>query len=157
MIIISEKIELGIEATEANRVIDNLQNRIDGTQDKIVSMAKTTESQTKESFKAVVDMMKTSYMLVQGITQVIGGDLGQMFGAIYGVAVAGISTYQAIAAAMAASGVGTVQAILMMSSLIAAGASLGAIMTGQTELSRRVGGINMTLQALGQSISSWGI
>ena len=69
-------------------------------------MAKTTEKQTKESFKAVVDMMKTSYMMVQGISQIIGGDMGQMIGAIYGVAVAGISTYQAIAAAMAASGLG---------------------------------------------------
>ena len=157
MIIISEKIELGIEATDANRVIDDLQNRIEETGGQMVSMAKTTEKQTKESFKAVVSMMRTSYMMVQGITQIIGGDMGQMIGAIYGVAVAGITTYQAIAAAMAASGVGTVQAVMMSSSLVAALVSLGGVMTGQTEISRRVGGINLSLQTLGQSISSWGI
>ena len=157
MIIIGENVELGIEATEANRVLDGLQAKIEDTGTKIVSMATTTEKQTEESFKAVVSMMRTSYLLVQGLTQVIGGDMGQMIGAIYGVAVAGISTYQAIAAAMAASGVGTLQAVLMTSSLITAMVSLGGIMAGQTELSKRVGGINMSLNVLGQSISSWGL
>ena len=96
-------------------------------------------------------------MMLSGITQVMGGDMMSIFSAVYGAAVAGIATYQSIAAAMAASGVGAVQAVLMTSSLVAAMASLGAVMTGQNELSRRVGGINMGLQAIGQSISSWGI
>ena len=157
MITTSEKPELGIDATEANRVLDWLQERIDTTKTQLVSMAKKTVSQTKKSFDEVVGMMRASYMMLQGITQVIGGDIGQMISAVYGVAVAGITTYQSIAAAMAASGVGAFQAALMTTSLITAIVSLGGVMTGQTELSRRVGGIHTSLQAMGQFINSWGI
>lgn len=133
------------------------QAELEAKNEQIKAAIEENKKATKAAYSEAIGAMRASYMLISGISQVIGTDMMSMFSAVYGVAVAGITTYQSIAAAMAASGVGAVQAGLMTSSLIAALVSLGAVMTGQTELSRRIGGINAGLQAIGQSISSWGI
>lgn len=152
-----EEFKIEGEFKELDKGLDEREKRIDDIEAKNVKATLSVVKQTKKSFDEVVGMMRASYMMVSGITQVIGGDMGQMLSAVYGAAVAGITTYQSIAAAIAASGVGTFQAIIMTSSLIAAMVSLSGVMTGQTELSRRVAGINMGLQGIGQSISSWGL
>lgn len=152
-----EEFKIEGEFKELDKGLDEREKRIDDIEAKNIQATLSVVKQTKESFNEVMGMMRASYMMVSGITQVIGGDMGQMLSAVYGAAVAGITTYQSIAAAIAASGVGTFQAIIMTSSLIAAMVSLSGVMTGQTELSRRVAGINMGLQGIGQSISSWGL
>lgn len=150
----SEKSNLEVDTTEANRVVDELRAKVEDTEEKLVEATKNVENQTQESFKEVQGMMRASYMMVSGITQVMGGDMGQIIASIYGVAVSAISTYQSIAAAMAASGVGTIQAILMTSSLITALVSLSGIMTGQIELSKRVSGLNMSLHGISGMIGA---
>ena len=115
------------------------------------------KKQADISFNEVMGMMRASYMMVSGIAQVMGGTLGQIFQSIYGVAVAAIGTYQAIAAAMAASGVGAFQAALMINSLLAAIVSLVGVSTGQEELSRRMSGLNMAIHGISGMISSFSL
>lgn len=124
--------------------------------EEIAQATEENKKRTKEAFDSSMQAMRASYMMISGITQVVGGSMGQAFAAIYGVAVSAISTYQSIAAAMAASGVGAFQAALMTVSLISAITSLAGVMTGQTELSRRVSGINMSLQGLSGLIGARG-
>ena len=150
-------LQISIEAYLDDAPIRAQQAELERENEKITEATNENKKKTKEAFDAAMSAMRASYMMVSGITQVIGGDMGAIFSSFYGMAVAGITTYQSIAAAMAASGVGAVQAALMTSSLIAAMVSLGAVMTGQTELSRSVSGINMGLQGIGQSLSAWGL
>jgi len=110
------------------------------------------EKATKEAFDKAMGAMRAGYMVISGMSQAMGGGMSQAFSAIYGIAMAGIGTYQAIAAAMAASGVGTVQAVMMTSSLITAIAQLGAVTVGQADLARQLGGLNMSIQGIGSMI-----
>lgn len=148
----SEKTELGVETTEANRVIDALRDKIDDTEYKITDLVTKTDKQLENAYDKSIGVMRASYMMVSGFAQVLGGDMGQIFSSIYGVAVAGITTYQSIAAAMAASGVGTAQAILMTMSLISASVSLAGVVSGQMELAQQVSGLNMAIQGIGSMI-----
>ena len=93
-------------------------------------------------------------MVVSGITQAMGGSMFAAFSAIYGVAIAGIATYQSIAAAMAAVPGGQLQAFLMTASLITALVSLGGILTGQEEFARQISGLNMAIQGIGGLLDS---
>ena len=91
--------------------------------------------------------------MMSGVTQAMGGSMEQVFTAMYGVAVSMISTYQAIAAAMAASGTGTLQAVIMTTSLITAVSTLVASMTGQAEFATGVSGVTTALYGLESFIS----
>jgi len=139
---------IDVDASEAFRTLELLEVKIEGTKDKLSVVTKEVEKQTVQSFKEVQGMMRASYMMVSGLSQVLGGDMARMFSSIYGVAVSAIGTYKAIATAMAASGVGAFQAAIMFSSLVTATIQMGSIMMGQTELSRRVHGINTALHGI---------
>ena len=102
-------------------------------------------------------MMRASYMMISGMATVLGGDMGRFFSAIYGMGVATIGTYKAVAAAIAASGVGAVQASIMFASLISATVQLGAVMLGQNELSQRMHGLTMGLHGIQGMISSYSL
>ena len=94
-------------------------------------------------------------MVVSGISQAMGGTMAQAFSAIYGVAVAGITTYQSIAAAMAAVPGGQLQAVLMTASLITAIVSLVGVLTGQEEFARQISGLNMAIQGIGSLLGEF--
>ena len=148
----SEKITLDIDTTEGERKLDALNDKIEDTEDKLTDMAENVEEQTEKSFNEVMGMMRASYMIISGVSQAVGGNMSQIFSSIYGVAVSAIGTYQAIAAAMAASGVGAPQAIIMSISLATAIAGLVATMTKQTELGQRIRGLNMALHGISSLI-----
>ena len=120
--------------------------------EKIAEMTDENEKRTKEAFESSMGAMRASYMMISGFAQAIGGSMGQIFSSMYSVAVSAIGTYKAIAAAMAASGVGTPQAILMTISLVTAISSLTSVMMGQKELSRRISALNMSLHGISQMI-----
>ena len=144
----SEKINLDVDTSEAERKIAALDSKIHDTEGSLVKATEEVEKQSVQSFKEVQGMMRASYMMVSGLSQVLGGDMAKIFSSIYGVAVSAIGTYKAIATAMAASGVGAFQAAIMFSSLVTATIQMGSIMMGQTELSRRVHGINTALHGI---------
>lgn len=152
-----ENVKFDVDTTEAERKVDELDNKIENTKEKLIDMGDAVEKETKESFNQVMGMMRASYMMVSGLSQAIGGSLGQIFSAMYSVAVSTIMTYKAIAAAIAASGVGAVQAGLMFASLVTALVQMGALMAGQNEIARRVSGLNMALHGIGGMISSFSI
>lgn len=133
------------------------QEALEAKNKKINAGIEENKKATKKAFTASMAAMRAGYMVMSGVTQAMGGSMSQAFSAIYGIAMASIGTYQSIAAAMAASGVGTVQAIMMSASLITAVIQLGAVSAGQEDFSRQVGGLNMALQGIGQSIGSWGV
>lgn len=101
--------------------------------------------------------MRAGYMVISGMSQAMGGGMSQAFSAIYGIAMAGIGTYQAIAAAMAVSGpTGWLQAGMMTASLVTALIQLGAVSAGQEDLARQIGGLNMSIQGMGSMIGQMG-
>ena len=150
----SEKTNLEIDTTVANQKIDALDSKIENMESNLVKATGTVEKKTRESANQVIGMMRASYAMVSGLAQIVGGDIGQIFSAMFGVAVSAIGTYQAISAAMLASGVGTAQAILMTSSLITALVNIGAMATGQTDLAQRISGLNTTLHGFGSLLDN---
>jgi len=102
-----------------------------------------------ESFQHVQSMMRASYMMVSGISQIIGGDMGRVFSAMYGMGVAMIGTFKSLAAAVAVSSpVGWIQAALMFTSLMSATIQLASISSGQTQLSQQMHGLTMSLHGI---------
>jgi len=152
----AEKIPLDVDATEANRTMDVLDSRIDDTQEKLIQMGNDIERETERSFNEVKGMMQASYMMVSGVTQMIGGSMSQAFAAIFQIGISAIGTYQAIAAAMAATGpAGWVQAGIMTTSLLTALVNLYSLSEGQTELSRRISGLNMSLHSISSMVGMY--
>ena len=129
------------------------QEELERKNEQIKNAIEENDKATKEAFNNAIGAMRAGYMIIAGMTQAMGGSMSQAFSAIYGIAMAGIQTGSAIAAALAASGpAGWVQAGLMAASLIAALVQLGLVSAGQEELASQVGGLNMSLQGLGGMI-----
>lgn len=128
---------------------------LEARNEKINEAIEENEKKTKEAFDESMNAMRASYMIISGIAQATGGSISQAFSAMYGVAIAGIGTYKAIAAAMAMVPGGQIQAALMTSSLIAAIVSLASVLTGQQKLARSVNGINSALHGIGMGIGSY--
>ena len=149
MIEMCENPELGLETSEANKKLDTLDQRVDKTQESIIATTKATEEATEKSFKQVRGMMRASYMMVSGLTQVIGGPFGAIFGSMFGIAISAIGVWEGIATAMKASGVGLAQGIIMSASLITSLMSLLTGLAGQTELAGQISGLTLTLQGFG--------
>ncbi len=154
----AQKREWDIELERTNEAIGETNEAIGETNEAIGETNEAigeTSKRAKEAFNEAMAAMRASYMMVSGIAQVMGTSMGAMFSSLYGTAVAAIGTYKAIAVAMAATGpAGWVQAGIMFTSLIAAGVSVVEIMSGQTELSRRISGINMALHGISSMIGS---
>jgi len=148
-------LRISVDAVLDDAQAKSQQAELEVANEKIANAITENEKKTKEAYQLSLGAMRASYMMVSGISQVIGGGMGQIFSTLYGVAVAGITTYQSIAAAMAASGpAGWIQATLMTSSLIAALISLGGLAAGQTELASQVSGLNMVIQGFGGLLDS---
>ena len=154
----SDNSELRVDTSEANRVIASLNAQIEGTKVKIIDLVDETEKRSKEAFKVSLDAMRAGYMVISGMTQAMGGSMSQAFSAMYGIAMAGIMTYQSIAAALLPSPIpgARLMAGLMLASLGTAMAQLGAVSLGQAELASQVGGLNMILQGIGGMINKYG-
>ena len=150
----SFKMDLDLDTSKADEKIDKTQDKIDKTLDSATEMVARVKEKTTESFNEVLGMMRASYMMISGLSQALGGGLSQVFSSMFSVAISAIATYKAIAAAMAASGVGAIQAVVMFSSLITAITTLATAMEGETEFSKRLTGLNTTLHGISSIIGS---
>jgi len=169
---------------EASENVDTQQDKIDTTEEQLVDMIETVDKKTEESEKEVITMMqdsyekqsqlvedvkeeavrsfnevmtymRASYLMISGVSRILGGEMSHAFSLMYSVGVSAIGTYKAIAAAMATTGpAGWIQASLMMISLTTATSSLMAILAGQRELSTQIRGINMSLHGISAIIGS---
>jgi len=142
--------EIDWNATPAHKTIAEVEEAAEKALEKV----KAVKEEQDRSFEEVMGMIRASYMMITGVSQAIGGDLPQVFSSIFSMAISSIATYKAIAAAMAASGVGAAQASLMFASLITAIASLMAGMAEESELARRVTGLNTSLMGISNLIGS---
>ena len=142
-------IQINIETYLDDAAARAQQAALEAKNEKIAEAIEQNEKKTKEAYQQSLNVMRASYMMVSGLSQVMGKGMGQIFSTLYGVAVAGITTYQSIAAAMAAVPGAQLQAALMTISLITALVSLAGVASGQTELASRVAGLNMTIQGIG--------
>lgn len=124
--------------------------------EQIKAAIEENKTETKKAYGQAISTMRSSYMIMSGISQAIGGSMAQTFTAMYGIMVSGVQTAAAIAEALASSGpAGWTQAALMGMSLAAALVSLAGVATGQTKLATQFGGFNMAVQGIGGMISSY--
>lgn len=148
-----ERITFDVNTEQADATIDKLDGKIEQTEKDLVDMGKNVAKETQKSYNEVMGMMRSAYMMVSGITQVLGGSMAKIFESLFSITISAIGTYQAIAAAIAATGpVGWIQAAIMTSSLVAAIINLVAVSEGQKELARRISGLNMTLHGISSYI-----
>lgn len=147
-----ERIELTINKEELTRDLEDIEEKAETVFEDIDRKNELAKKKVEESFNEVMGYMRASYQMISGISQVMGGGLSSLFTSMYSVAISAIGTYKAIAVAMAASGVGTAQAILMFSSLATALVSLYSAATGQKELLKRVSGLNTALHSISSLI-----
>jgi len=145
----TEKIEVIVVVDDSQ--VKMQQVALEKKNEEIKKATEENEKRTKESFNLALGVMRSSYAIMTGMTQAMGGSMSQAFSAIYGIAIAGIQTGISIAAALAVSPVpgARLQAGLMIASLITAMTQLGAVTTGQAELAQQVGGLNSALQGIG--------
>lgn len=147
-----ENVETEVENSE-QEVIEMMQD----SYDKQAELVEDVKEEAVRSFNEVMGFMRASYLMISGVSRILGGEMSQVFSYMYSVGVSAIGTYKAIAAAMAASGpAGWVQATLMMMSLTTATSSLISILAGQRELSTKIRGINMSLHGISALIGSVG-
>ena len=125
--------------------------------EEIARATEENEIRTKEAFDNSLRAMRASYQMIGGIAQIMGGSMGAIFSAIYGVGFAAITMYQAIAAAQFFIPGMQIQSALMVMSLITALTSLGGVMLGQTKLSRNVSNLNQSLVGISGMISTFSI
>jgi len=152
VIIIGEEWEFKLDTTQVDQQIEQTDNKIENTKENLLDMTKEVAKETEKSFNEVMGYMRASYQMFTGLSQLAGGSVNKIFSSMFQVAIATIGTYKAIATAMAASGVGTVQAILMFSSLVTAISGLVTAATGQRELERRLSGMNQALHGISSLI-----
>lgn len=153
----SEKINLDVDTTEAERKIDSLNDKIEDTVEKATEATEAVENEAEKSFNNVMGMMRSSYMIMSGVGRIMGGTMGKMFSGLYSLAISSIMTYKAIAAAVAATPGGQVQAAIMFASLSIAAANLGATIGKQKEFSRGLSGLNTSLHGISGMIDSFSI
>lgn len=144
----SEHIEISINAEELRRALNAVNEDIEDTEERALEMTEKVEDATARSFDEVMGYMRASYLMISGLSRVLGGGMSQVFSSLYMVAMSAIGTYKAIAAAIAATPGGQLQAGLMFISLITASLSLTSILAGQRELSTKIRGINMSLHGI---------
>ena len=123
--------------------------------EKISEMVDENEVRTKEAYKESVGAMRASYQMMTGFAQIMGGSMGSIFSALYGVGYATINMMTAIAEAQFFIPGMQLQSIMMIMTLMSAFASLGAIVSGQTDLSQRIGGLTSALTGFGGMIDSF--
>ena len=152
----SEKIEVIVVVDDSQ--VKMQQAALEKKNEEIKKATEENEKRTKESFNLALGVMRSSYAIMTGMTQAMGGSMSQAFSAIYGIAVAGIQTGISIAAALAVSPVpgARLQAGLMIVSLMTAMSQLGAVSTGQAELAQQIGGLNSALHGISGMIGVMG-
>jgi len=152
----TEKIEVIVVVDDSQ--VKTQQAALERKNEEIKKATEENERRTKESFNLALGVMRSSYAIMTGMTQAMGGSMSQAFSAIYGIAVAGIQTGISIAAALAVSPVpgARLQAGLMIVSLMTAMSQLGAVSTGQAELAQQIGGLNSALHGISGMIGVMG-
>ncbi len=151
-----ERIDIIINAEEVLRALDQIDAKIEDTEEKAEEAVESVEEQTKKSFTQVMGYMRASYLIISGMSRIMGGGMSQIFSSIYMAAMSAIGTYKAIAAAIAATGpIGWVQAAIMTTSLVTASLSLVSIMMGQRDMSTKIRGLNMSLHGISALITTF--
>ena len=151
-----ERIDISINAEEVLRALDQIDAKIEDTEEKAEEAVESVEEQTKKSFTQVMGYMRASYLIISGMSRIMGGGMSQIFSSIYMAAMSAIGTYKAIAAAIAATGpIGWVQAAIMTTSLVTASLSLVSIMMGQRDMSTKIRGLNMSLHGISALITTF--
>jgi len=124
---------------------------------KISQAVDENEKKAKEAFDKSMGAMRVSYQMLGGIGQMIGGGMGALFSAIFGVGYASITMFLAIAKAQFFVPGMQMQSIMMIMTLMSALGSLAAIVDGQTELSRAFSGFNQSLSAGMSMVNNYSI
>ncbi len=116
------------------------------------------DQKTKMSFNKVMNVMRGSYMIVSGITRVIGGGFSRVFQGVWSAITSAILANKAIAAAVAASSPwGWIQAGVMLASLTMASMNVAALMSGQKNIARQARGLNFALHGISSMIQGFTI
>lgn len=147
--------QISIEAYLDDAPARAQQAKLRAENEKINQALEETEKRSKNAFDNAIGAMRASYMMVSGVTQMIGGSMGQLFSSLYAVAVSSIQIFSAIAAAQFFVPGMQMQSILMMASLMTAITGLAGFLSGQQILAGQVSGLNMSLQGLSQLIGGF--
>ena len=151
-------LQISIEAYLDDAEVRKAQAELIATNEEIARATQANEKATKEAYDLSMSAMRAGYMVLTGMTQAMGGSMSQAFSAIYGIAMAGIQTYQSIAAALLPSPIpgARLMAGLMFASLATALVQLGLVAVGQEDFAQQIGGLNMMVQGIGGMISKLG-
>jgi len=145
MINMSEK--LIIETSLDDSKIKIQQAEIEAKNEQISQDIDENEKKSREAWTKTMAAMRSGYMVISGITQLMGGSMSQAFTAMYGIAMSSIQLYMALTPAVGA--INPVQATMMMISLMSSVIQLGTIAEGQEEFSRALGGVTSMMQGIG--------
>lgn len=147
-------LQLSIEAYLDDARARAQQRALEETNKKIAAGIKENEKQSKAAYDKSVGAMRASYMMISGFSDVIGGNMMNIFSTVYGVGVASITMLTAIAEAQFFIPGMQLQSTMMVVSLLSALASLGGVITGQMALSNQLNGLNVTLSGFSGLLDS---
>ena len=148
----SEKIEITLTAEELFRYLEEVDQRVQETEENAIEVIEDVEEKSGDAFNQVLTMARGSYLLALGTVKAMGGSVTYMFRSMVSGMFATISALKAVALGKAMTTMDWVSFAMEMGQLGLAMAATVLAEQGAMAAGRSVMGAKMSLMGLSQLI-----
>ena len=148
----SEKIEITLTAEELFRYLEEVDQRVQETEENAIEVIEDVEEKSGDAFNQVLTMARGSYLLALGTVKAMGGSVTYMFRSMVSGMFATISALKAVALGKAMTTMDWVSFAMEMGQLGLAMAATILAEEGQMAAGRGIMGAKMSLMGLSQLI-----
>ena len=148
----SEKIEITLTAEELFRYLEEVDQRVQETEENAIEVIEDVEEKSGDAFNQVLTMARGSYLLALGTVKAMGGSVTYMFRSMVSGMFATISALRAVALGKAMTTMDWVSFAMEMGQLGLAMAATILAEQGAMAAGRSIMGAKMSLMGLSQLI-----
>lgn len=149
-------IQMSIEAFIDQSYVRDVQQEITTRAEHNAALIEENKKQQAASFHSIMANMRGAYLVMTGMSRVLGGGMTMMFRTMYTMGTSLIATYTTVAAALEGIPGAQIQATLALAGLAFASAQLTGVITKNQELTQNMRGIYMALHGIsGMMGSMW--
>lgn len=148
----SEKIEITLTAEELFRYLEEVDQRVQETEENAIEVIEEVEEKSGAAFNQVLSMARGSYLLALGTVKAMGGSVTYMFRSMVSGMFATISALKAVALGKAMTTMDWVSFAIEMGQLGLAMTATFLAEQGLMKAGRQIMGAKMSLMGLSQLI-----
>lgn len=148
----SERIEITLTAEDLIRYLEQVDSRIEETEENAEQVITEVDKRTAESFNRVLTMARSTYLMSIGMVKAMGGSVTYMFRSMVSGMFATIHALKAVALGKAMTTGDWISFAMEMGQLGLAMAATIAADLGQQKIGRGLMGVKMSLMGLQQMI-----